>query len=459
MRREDIPQAFAGRRMRTVRALQKDALAGFTEAARTGGDRVRLEIGPYELLLISDPHDIEQVLVTQNRRFTKGRALQYTRRVLGRGLLTSEGDFWRRERRLIQPAFHRQRIHGMGQVMVDYASRAAQSWQDGAVYDAAAEMMRLTFSIAAATLFSAEVSRDADVVRETLTIAMRHVNGRVRTLVRLPPWMPTPSNRRFERAATRLDQVVHGIIRARRQAGGGGGDLLALLMAATDTDGSHLSDQQLRDEIMTLLLAGHETTANLLAWTWLLVDQNPAARDALEREWDTVLGERPVSADDYPALPYTNAVVSEVLRLYPPAWIIGRAAVEPFELPALTLPAGTQVLMSPWIVQRDRRRFADPDAFRPERWLDGSTRNLPPFAYFPFGGGPRLCIGKPMALLEATLVLATLGRAWRFHLVPGHPVATEPLITLRPRYGLQMRLERRPGGDLEEGRRLAWTTQ
>ncbi|MGC8489103.1 MAG: cytochrome P450, partial [Clostridia bacterium] len=382
MRREDIPQAFAGGRIRTVRALQKDALAGFTEAARTGGDRVRLEIGPYELLLISGPQDIEQVLVTQNRRFTKGRALQYTRRVLGRGLLTSEGDFWRRERRLIQPAFHRQRIHGMGQVMVDYASRAARSWQDGAVYDAAAEMMRLTFSIAAATLFSAEVSRDADVVRETLTIAMRHVNGRVRTLVRLPAWMPTPSNRRFERAATRLDQVVHGIIRARRQEDGDrdGDDLLALLMAATDTDGSHLSDQQLRDEIMTLLLAGHETTANLLAWTWLLVDQNPAARDALEREWDTVLGERPVSADDYPALPYTNAVVSEVLRLYPPAWIIGRAAVEPFELPPLTLPAGTQVLMSPWIVQRDRRLFADPDAFRPERWLDGSTRNLPPFA-------------------------------------------------------------------------------
>lgn len=443
MSRTDIPQAFSGRRLHTVLALQKDALATFTKAARIHGDRVRVEIGPYELLLLSDPKDIEQVLVMQNRRFSKGRSLQYTRRVLGEGLLTSEGEFWRRERRLAQPAFHRQRIQNMGATMVALAERAQAGWAEGETRDMADEMMRLTFAIAAVTLFSADVSQEADVVRETLTIALRHVNRRMRTLLRLPGWLPTPANRRFEAAATRLDQVVQGIIDARRNHEGGGDDLLAMLMAATDADGTRLSDRQLRDEIMTLILAGHETTANLLAWTWLLLDENPSVREALESEWDNVLSDRPATADDYARLSYTNAVISESLRLYPPAWIIGRAALEPFALSPHTLAVGTQVLMSPWIVHRDARWFPDPDAFRPERWLDGSTKHLPTFAYFPFGGGPRLCIGKPMALLEGALVLATIGRSWRFHLVHGHPVATEPLITLRPRYGLRMTLATR----------------
>jgi cytochrome P450 len=440
---EAIPLTRGQHWLDLYRRLRDDPLGTFTAAAREYGDRVRLGIGPRELLLLSSPDDIEQVLVMQNRKFHKGRGLTFTSRVLGNGLLTSEGEFWRRQRRLAQPAFHRQRIAAMAHTMVDYAERHTGTWRDGEVRDIAEDMMRLTFAIAARTLFGVDVEDEADTVREVLTLAMRHTNRRIRALVRVPPWVPTPANRRFERAAARLDHVVLRIIQARREDPNAHDDLLGLLMGARDEDGSGLSDRQLRDESMTLLLAGHETTANALTWAWYLLDRHPAARAALEAEVDQVLEGRRPTPEDAGRLTYANAVVSEALRLYPPAWIIGRRAVEPFTLGPHTFPAGTQVLMSQWVVHRDPRFYDRPDQFLPERWLDGRTKGLPPFAYFPFGGGPRLCIGKPFALMEAVLVLAVTASRFRLELVEGHPVEPEPLITLRPRYGLKMTVRRR----------------
>ena len=436
-----VPRTEGGRWLETYRRLRDDPLGTFTQAARRHGDVVRLRIGPRELVLVSSPAYIDQILITQNRKFHKGRGLSFMSRVLGQGLLTSEGDFWRRERRLAQPAFHRRRIHDMGATMVELTVRQLEHWQPGQVVDAAEEMMRLTLTIAARTLFGVDVGDAADTVRDTVTIAMRHTNRRIRSLLRIPPWVPTPANRRYAAAATRLDAVVRGIIQQRRQDPGRDDDLLGLLMAATDDDGGHLSDRQLRDEAVTILLAGHETTANALAWTWYLLDSHPTAGDALREELNRVLAGRAPTADDMSHLPYAGAVISEALRLYPPAWMIARRATESFTLDAFGFPPGTQVLMSPWVVHRDGRFFDQPDQFMPERWLDGRTDRLPPFAYFPFGGGPRLCIGKPFALMEAVLVLATVASRFRLTLVPGHPVAPEPLITLRPRHGLRMTVQ------------------
>lgn len=432
-----IPRAFSGRRLYTMRALNHDPLSALTAASRSG-ERVWLEIGPYRVLLLSGPDDIEEVLVRQNRRFVKGRTLQHARPLLGDGLLTSEGDVWRRDRRLAQPAFHRDRVHAMGQTIVDQTIRAAGRWRDGDVRDMAEEMMRLSFAIATDTLFGAALDDQADTVRANLTTAMRHVNGRVKTLLRLPPWLPTPDMRRFQAAVRELDAVVHHIIRTRQQDGAEHDDVLALLMGASDQEGRGLTERELRDEVMTLLIAGHETTATLMAWTWLLLDRHPSVRRRLDQELRRAPNQAPVTADRVADLPYTRAVISEALRLYPPAWIINRAAIAPFDLIPHKLPAGTQVLISPYVVHRDPRFFPDPEVFSPERWLEDGPKTLHPFAYIPFGGGPRLCIGRPMALLEASLILATLGRSWHFALVPGHPVETEPLITLRPRHGIRM---------------------
>lgn len=442
---DKIPRAFSGRRVHTMRALNADPLSALTAAAQQDGDRVWLEIGPYQVLLLSGPEDIEEVLVRQNRCFIKGRTLQHARPLLGQGLLTSEGDVWRRHRRLAQPAFHRDRVHAMGQTILDQTMRASGRWHDGDVRDMAEEMMRLTFAIATDTLFGTALDAAAQTVRESLTTAMRHVNGRVKTLLRLPDWVPTPEMRRFQAAVGELDAVVHHIIRTRQAGGPDHDDVLALLMAASDEEGRGLSEKELRDEVMTLLIAGHETTATLLAWTWLLLDRHPTARQRLDQELSEGLPDGPVTVDRLQELPYTGAVISEALRLYPPAWIINRASIAPFELASHTLPAGTQVLISPYVVHRDPRSFPDPEAFAPERWLQEGPTTRHPFAYIPFGGGPRLCIGRPMALLEARLILAAVGHSWHFSLVPGHPVEPEPLITLRPRHGIRMTVHANPG--------------
>jgi cytochrome P450 len=434
-----LPPGPKGRLLRGyLPEFRRDPTGLLTQVAREWGAIARLQLGPYDFYLLSHPDYIEQVLVTQNKLFVKGRGLEAAEPVLGQGLLSSEGDFWRRQRRLAQPAFHRSRIHEYGRTMVDFALQHMAGWQDGGEYDIAREMMHLTLAIAAKTLFSTDVSNEADIVGDALTTTMESFKTRSRRIVRIPNSWPLPSNIRARRAVAQLDSVIYKIIAQRRASGEDTGDLLSMLMHAVDEDGSQMTPKQLRDEAMTLFLAGHETTANAMAWTWYLLAQHPAAEAKLQQELDQVLGDRPPTPDDLPNVPYAQAVIEESMRLYPPAWLLGRLSAEPFEVGGYQLPANTQVLMSQWVMHRHPRYFEEPDKFSPERWLGGLAKRLPAYAYFPFGGGPRICIGKPFALMETGLLLATIARRWQFRLVEGHPVELEPVITLRPKHGIKV---------------------
>lgn len=425
------------------REYRRDFLGMLLRAAREHGDVVRLPVGPRTLVLLNHPDYIEQVLVREQHKFVKGGGIEVTRRLLGQGLLTSEGEFWRRQRRLAQPAFHRARVMSYGQTMVDYTLRHLESWQDGDRRDIGQEMMQLTLAIALKTLFDADVESDAREIGQALSFLMKYAVGRFRSLVKVPESWPTPRNRRAERAYRYLDSVVYRIIESRRRSGEDRGALLSMLIHATDEDGSQMTPQQLRDETMTIFLAGHETTALALTWTWYLLSENVQAEAQLHSELDRVLGGRQPSADDLERLPYLDAVVHESMRLYPPAYAVVRRALEPFEVGGYAFPAGTQLLLSPWAMHRDPRYYDQPEEFRPERWLDGSARRLPAYAYFPFGGGPRRCIGQSFALMEAALVVATIAQRFALRLAPRHPVVPEPLITLRPKYGVVMTISGR----------------
>lgn len=438
----DLPLARGVPVLGLLPRFRRDPLGTLAEVARRCGPLARARFGRLEFLLVHEPEYIEQVLVVQHHRFVKGRGIEAIRVALGDGLLTSEGELWRRQRRLAQPAFHRQRVAAYGDTMVAYARRHVEAWRDGEVRDLAAEMARLTLAIAAKTLFGVDIEAEATRIGQALDAAMQAFVARTRSLLPLPEHWPTPTYRRFRRALAELDAIVYGIIEQRRAAGEDTGDLLSMLMQAVDEDGSGMTPRQLRDEALTLLLAGHETTANALSWTWYLLAGHPEAAERLRRELREVLGDRDPTADDVPRLPYAQAVIRESMRLYPPAWLLGRRSVEPFALGPYLFPPGTQVLMSQWVVHRDPRFYEEPDAFRPERWLGDLPRRLPALAYFPFGGGPRRCIGEPFALLEAVLVLAVVARRFRVELVPGARVEPEPVVTLRLKHGLPVRLVR-----------------
>lgn len=424
--------------------LLRDPLGLLEDMGRDYGDISCMRYWRGSRILLNSPESIEQVLVVQHQKFTKGVLLQLVaRRLLGRGLLTSEGELWRRQRRLAQPAFQKARILGYAPAMVKLAWEHAADWHGGEERDLAAEMMQITLRIAVRTLFGVDLKAEALAVGEALGAIMRRDLRRLRAPVRLPRTFPTRANRRAERGYLILEGMVDRIIDEKRRDAGrqAGDDLLSRLMEAADEDGSHMSARQLRDETMTLLLAGHETTALTLAWTWYLLAQNPAAEARLHAELDSVLGRRLPAAADLERLPYLQAVVNESLRLYPPAYTIGRTSVEPIDLNGYHFPPSTTFLMSAWVAHRDPRHFADPLAFRPERWLESS---LPAgFAYFPFGGGPRRCIGQPFALMEAALVVATLAARFQFRLAPGRAVVPEPLVTLRPKHGIRMRIDER----------------
>jgi cytochrome P450 len=423
--------------------FRRDLLAFFTRCARDYGDVAAFRLGPRPCLLLSHPDAIEDVLVTNARNFTKHFALRMNRLLLANGLLTSEGDFWLRQRRLIQPAFQRDRIATYAPVMVAYTERLLAKWKDGETLDLHTEMMRLTLEIVAKALFDADVANEARDVGVALEVAL---NSFVRRLFRafpLPHWVPTPANIRLKRAVRRLDEIVYSMIRDRRSRGDERDDLLSRLLRAQDEDGSRMTDKQLRDEMMTLFLAGHETTAIALSWMWYLLSQHPEAEARLLAELRTVLGDRSPTVADLPRLRYAEGVVTESMRLYPPAYAIGRENIADCEIGGYPVPAGTTLLMSQWVVHRDARWFPEPLAFRPERWEGDLARRIPKYAYFPFGGGPRLCVGNNFALMEAVLILATIAQRFHFDLVPGHPVATAPSMTLRPRYGMRMVLRKR----------------
>jgi cytochrome P450 len=425
--------------------FQRDPLRFLCSMREMHGDVVDVAIGPLAVTLVSHPDFVEDILITRSKLWRKDRFLQKNLRpVLGDGLLSSEGDFWRKQRRLAQPAFHRERIAAYAGIMVDRASRLARTWRDGEVRDVHEDMMRLTLDIVAQTLFGAEVGDHAEEVGEALEAVLAIVADPLELFVPLLKHLPTPKRRRFDRAVTRLDAIIYRLIEERRKAGGAyADDLLSMLLHAQDEDGSRMSDKQLRDECLTLFLAGHETTALNLSWTWLLLSGDPAANAKLRSEVDEVLGDRPATFADLPKLRYTGQVIAESLRLYPPAWSMGREARWDVDIGGYRIRRGQQVWFCPWAIQRDPRWFEAPDAFRPERWEGDLAKRLPRFAYFPFGGGPRQCIGQAFAQLEAVLLLATLARAFEVEVLPKPPAIAEPSVTLRPKHGLRVRLARR----------------
>jgi cytochrome P450 len=431
---------------RQVFSFRRDPLRFLVRAARDYGDISYFRLGPQRAFFLNHPDYVRDVFVTHHDYFHKGRALQRAKRLLGEGLLTSEGEHHLRQRRLALPAFHRQRLAAYARVMVEYAARTSDAWRDGETLDISREMMRLTLAIVGKTLFDADVERDAGDVGRALGDVMELFNYMLLPYSELLEKLPLPHVRRFARARASLDAVIYRIIDERRASGEDRGDLLSMLMLAEDEEGGgRMSDEQVRDEAMTLFLAGHETTANLLTWTWYLLAGHGEVERRLHEELDAVLeGERLPTPEDLPRLRYTEMLVAEVMRLYPPAWAVGRLTVKDYEVAGYSIPQGSLVLLSQYVMHRDARFFPDPERFDPERWTAEAKEARPQYAYFPFGGGVRRCIGEGFAWMEATLLVATLAARWRARLVAGRHVRLSPLITLRPgRQGVHVRLERR----------------
>jgi cytochrome P450 len=419
--------------------MRRDLLGLYTRCAREYGDVFSLRFGLRRVTFLCHPDLIEEVLVTHARNFTKHYALRMNRRLLGNGLLTSEGDFWLRQRRLIQPSFNRDRVLRYGATIVQYAEQATEHWRDGEQRDLLRDMTQLTLAIITRSLFGADVTGKEREVGEALTGAMGTFSNRFFRVFRIPEWLPTPGNLRIRRSVERLDRILYELIEQRRTDASEPDNLLAILLRARhEDDGTHMTDRQLRDEAMTLFLAGHDTTALALTWTWYLLAQHPEVMDRLQKELDEVLAGRPPTADDLPRLRYTEMVVLESMRLYPPAYAIGRQAIQACTLGGFDVPAGGTVLMSQYVMHRHPRYFDEPDRFLPERWADGLARRLPKYVYFPFGGGPRICVGNIFAMVEATLVLASLARRFRCSLTPGTTVRPRPQMTLRPDPGISV---------------------
>lgn len=414
------------------------------ESAQKYGDIVFFKVGNERIYLFNHPDLIRDVLVTNQKNFIKSRALVRAKKVLGEGLLTSEGEFHLRQRRLAQPAFHRDRISAYGKSMVEYADRTRSRWSDGRTVDVHDEMMKLTLAIVAKTLFSADVENEAAEIGEALTTTFKAFNIGILPFSELLEKLPLPYIKRFEAARARLDATVYRIIDERRATGEDKGDLLSMLLLAQDTegDGGGMTDTQVRDEAMTIFLAGHETTANALSWTWYLLSQHPEIEARFHREVDA-LGDRLPRPDDLPNLPYTRMILAESMRLYPPAWAVGRRALNDFEAGGYPIPARSMVLMSQYIMHRDPRFHPEPERFDPDRWLPEVAATRPKFSYFPFGGGTRICIGEQFAWMEGILVLATIAQKWKVRYLGSAPPPVEPRITLRPGGSLDMRVEQR----------------
>ena len=411
-----------------------DLLGFFLDCSRKYGDVVSLRLATFPACLLNHPKHFEYVLISNHRNFIKHSFFwRHVLTLFGESLLTSEGDSWLRRRKLAAPAFHGKRIESYGRVMVNYGERMVNKWRDGEVRNIHEDMMYLTMEIVAKTLFDIEMTGAvADEVGEAFSMAAAEVSVRFRRPFKIPESLPIPGNVRYRRAVRRLNELVYGIIKERRADQTDRGDLLSMLIAARDEDGEAMSDEQLRDEVITLFLAGHETTALVLTWTWYLLSLHPEKEARLLTEVNDVLGSRTPTVDDIPRLRYTEMVVLESMRLYPPAYTFGREAVASCEIGGYHVPRGTTLFISPWVTHRDERYFKNSEDFEPERWEDDLIKRLPKLAYLPFGAGPRICIGNSFALLEATLLLATIARKFKLRLVSNQPVKPFPSITLRP---------------------------
>ncbi|MBE3558192.1 MAG: cytochrome P450 [Ktedonobacteraceae bacterium] len=425
--------------------MQRDPLHFLLEAARQYGDVVHLSLIFGTFYLINHPDGVKHVLQENNRNYDKN-VFDYNilRQLLGRGLLTDDGESWLRQRRLMQPAFHRQRIAAFGTLMSDATVDMLERWSARAKadepLDIAQEMVRLTLKIVGQALFDLDLSAETDTVGQAFLTVNRHLSEYLYQPF-VPLGVPTPRNRRFWAASRELNQVVDEIIQQRRLRNEDTGDLLSMLLLARDEEtGQGMDDRQLRDEVLTLLLAGHETTSNALSWTWYLLSQHPGVEQRLREELDRVLAGRLPTVNDLPELPYSRMVIEEAMRLYPPAWAFSRNVLKGDEIGGYRIPRGSIVLLCPYTTHRHPAFWHEPERFDPERFAAGQVANRPRYAYFPFGGGPRQCIGNNFALIEAQIILTTVLQRYSLHLAPHAVVQPEPLITLRPRYGLPMTL-------------------
>lgn len=427
---------------------------GFLRSLSTYGDLVHFRFRSTDIYLVTDPELIHRGLAADHRVFVKGESMKQTERILGNGLLTSEGEFHHSQRRLIQPALHQARVEALGETMVELAERRASEWHDGETRNMHVEMSRLTIEIVAKALFSVDLSRDSGEIVAALHHSVSRIARLALPLARLWERSQLPSARRFEASIERLHRATAEILERRRALGNVDDAMSYLLDAQRSRNGDGLSDRQVRDEAMTLLLAGHETTASTLTWALYLLSQNPEAERRVREELATVIGDRVATTADAEALEYTSVVLNETLRLYPPVWGMPRRTIAPYELGGYSIPTGSIVAFNQWVMHHDPRFWPDPFAFDPARWTKEAQKSRPRYAYFPFGGGPRICLGPVFALLEAKLVLASLLRRWRFRLAEEQRVEVAPVLTLRPRYGMRMTLERadRPSSGQPQGR-------
>ena len=438
------PRDFLG--LRTLGALKRDPLGTLQALQRAYGDVIYSPLVNAPTYLLAHPDHVGHVLQANHRNYRRSRNSDKLRRALGNGLLTNDGASWLKQRRLMQPAFHRNRIAHFGETMTDETQKLLAEWQAeaprGQTLDVSNEMMRLTLAIVSRTLFGATVAQEAELLGPAITELQEETHRRQFVIVDLPEWVPLPGIRRAKAARKTVEQVVTRIIEERRRTDAPvHNDLLAMLLSAMDADtGEPMDDAQLRDEVRTIILAGHETTANALTWTWYLLARNPAAATELRSELARVLGGRVPTVDDLPQLAYTKMVVEESMRLLPPVWALSREAIADDEVDGYRIPAGSTVVLSQFVTQRHPDFWEEPETFDPERFTPERVKQRHRFAYFPFGGGPRFCIGSNFAMLEAQLILATIAQRYELELVPERPVQLEPLITLRPKYGLMMML-------------------
>jgi cytochrome P450 len=409
------------------------------------GDVTNFRLSRQQAFLINHPDLIRDLLVTNHGKFIKGRALQRAKSLLGEGLLTSEKDFHLRQRRMIQPAFHRARINEYARAMIEYGERMVGEWSDGDVRDIDREMMRLTLNIVGKTLFGANVEEDAAQVGQAMTTIVSMFNLLLLPFAEILEKLPLPHSKRYKNARKTLDEVIYKIIDERRASGADTGDLLSMLLLVQDEEtGGAMTDAQVRDECLTLFLAGHETTANALTWTFYLLTQNAEVEAKFHQELDEVLSARTLTPEDYPRLKFTESVLAESMRLFPPAWTVGRLAIEDHEFGGFPIPKKSLVLASQFVMHRDSRFWEASNEFQPERWKKLSIKEAGNrFIYFPFSKGVRSCIGESFAWMEGVLLLAALGRNWRLSLVPEQKIDWQAMITLRPKYGMKMRVEKR----------------
>jgi cytochrome P450 len=415
--------------------------------ARNYGDVAYYHVGPLKVYQLNHPDLARQILVGQPDKFHKPRLVKRAFRAFaGNGLLTSDGALWRQQRKLIQPAFQHKHVAHYAEVMVEHALRMVDGFEDGQVREINAEMMTLTLGVVVKSLFGTDITGEAEGLGALMTAVLDAANQRLNSAWQVPEWLPTRRNLVEKRALAKLDGVIQDLIRARRAAGDTTRDLLSILLTAVDEDsGARMSDRQLRDEMMTLFLAGHETTANALTWTWYLLSQYPEVEATLHDELRRVLGHRAPAVADLPNLPYTEMVVRESMRLYPPAPGFTREPIEDVTIGGYDVPQGSLVSVITYALHRDPRFFADPETFRPERFASGWEERIPRYAYLPFGGGPRVCIGNGFAMTEARLILATVAQRYQLSLEPGQQIVPMQLVTVRPKYGIRMRLRRRGG--------------